>query len=480
MRTLIVIWTLCCVSSSAWAMPSELMRAYKKEFAFLHAQKRALKKRLRSFDADAKKRISRAQRDVKALQGKLLWTQNQIEKLREQLSQTERVTTHIADKADRLDRTFDQAQYTLEQAGIKLKAPVFKKNTSEAERSKQRAAHLEALFRHSITLMRGGAKLRKEKGIFFLQNGTRVKGDIIRIGHIASYGIGGGVKGALAPAGANRLKIWHQDASSTATALASQNPPKKMKIFLYESLRKEIKAKVEKTWLDIIQSGGSIAWVIVGLGLFAMLLIIIRTLILVLSASRTDALLKKVEPLVSSGRYDDAVEACRGYRGATARVLASAIGIFQSGRSRAEDAISEAILKETPLIERFASMITVCAAVAPLLGLLGTVTGMIATFDIITTHGTGDPKLLAGGISEALVTTELGLIVAIPTLLLGSLLAGRAESILGNMEWAALRLLNVAFTKAPGREFPTSNPMMGEEFQGFPLDERENIIAGQV
>ena len=83
------------------------------------------------------------------------------------------------------------------------------------------------------------------------------------------------------------------------------------------------------------------------------------------------------------------------------------------------------------------------AAVSPLLGLLGTVTGMIQTFDVITEFGTSDPKLLSGGISTALVTTELGLIVAIPCLLLGNLLGGWADRIKDDMEKAALRTINL-------------------------------------
>ena len=85
----------------------------------------------------------------------------------------------------------------------------------------------------------------------------------------------------------------------------------------------------------------------------------------------------------------------------------------------------------------------VIAAVAPLLGLLGTVTGMIGTFDVITQFGTGDPKMLSGGISEALVTTQMGLIVAIPMLLLGNLLGARATTLLDQVERGTMRLVNV-------------------------------------
>jgi len=93
-------------------------------------------------------------------------------------------------------------------------------------------------------------------------------------------------------------------------------------------------------------------------------------------------------------------------------------------------------------LNRFGSLILVVANVAPLLGLLGTVTGMISTFDIITEFGTGDPKLLSEGISIALVTTEVGLAVAIPTLLFGNILSGWAERIKDDMEKAALRAIN--------------------------------------
>jgi biopolymer transport protein ExbB len=94
-------------------------------------------------------------------------------------------------------------------------------------------------------------------------------------------------------------------------------------------------------------------------------------------------------------------------------------------------------------LNRFGALILMIAAVAPLLGLLGTVTGMIQTFDVITEFGTSDPKLLAGGIAVALVTTELGLIVAIPCLLLGNLLSGWADGIKDDMEQGALKVINL-------------------------------------
>ena len=96
--------------------------------------------------------------------------------------------------------------------------------------------------------------------------------------------------------------------------------------------------------------------------------------------------------------------------------------------------LDEAILKERPAIERGLPLLKIISMVAPLLGLLGTVTGMIIVFQAITVFGAGDPKAMAGGISSALVTTVLGLVVAIPMLLLHTILLGKAKNILHVLE----------------------------------------------
>ncbi len=114
--------------------------------------------------------------------------------------------------------------------------------------------------------------------------------------------------------------------------------------------------------------------------------------------------------------------------------LGRIIRVYQANRHLDSDTlelkVDEAILKETPRIELGISLIKVLAAIAPMLGLLGTVTGMIATFQNITLFGTGDPKIMAGGISMALVTTVMGLVAALPLLLMHALVASRAKAVL--------------------------------------------------
>ena len=96
--------------------------------------------------------------------------------------------------------------------------------------------------------------------------------------------------------------------------------------------------------------------------------------------------------------------------------------------------LDEAILKETPKIESGINVVKIFAAIAPLLGLLGTVVGMIGTFQSITLFGTGDPKIMAGDISMALVTTAMGLIAALPLILIHAVVAGRAKKIVHTLD----------------------------------------------
>ena len=118
--------------------------------------------------------------------------------------------------------------------------------------------------------------------------------------------------------------------------------------------------------------------------------------------------------------------------------LGRILKVFQDNRSKDPETLelklAEAMLKESPKLNSFIMFIKIIAVVAPLLGLLGTVTGMIQTFQAITLYGTGDPQTMAGGISKALVTTVLGLVIAIPTVFAHWFVSGRAKRIEETLE----------------------------------------------
>ena len=172
---------------------------------------------------------------------------------------------------------------------------------------------------------------------------------------------------------------------------------------------------MEERW----HQGRQVGYIITGVGAFAVLVALWRFLMLSFISVKIRSQLKREEIKTNN---------------ALGRILKVAEDNGGSDIDSLELKMGEAILKESPRINSGLSLLKIIAMVAPLLGLLGTVTGMIIVFQAITIYGAGDPKAMAGGISSALVTTVLGLVVAIPTLLLHTLLSGKAKKLLHILE----------------------------------------------
>lgn len=145
---------------------------------------------------------------------------------------------------------------------------------------------------------------------------------------------------------------------------------------------------------------------------------------------------------IQEGKHEAALKEARSLNGDGQELVTKAIQNIGHGRDLIEQSMEEVLMKMQPKVERLISIVWITAATAPLLGLLGTVTGIITTFKLLTIFGSGDPKALGGGISEALITTEFGLIVAIPSLILHAFLHRKAKAIENEFEGDAMTLLN--------------------------------------
>ena len=166
--------------------------------------------------------------------------------------------------------------------------------------------------------------------------------------------------------------------------------------------------------MERIKQGGVIGYIIIALGIIALIIALERFIALLLTGRKIQNQIKDKNP-DSNNPLGRIMQAYTN----NPNVDTETLGLK----------LDEAILRELPKIKRGLRTLAILAAVAPLLGLLGTVTGIIETFQSITLYGTGDPRLMSGGISQALVTTVLGLVVAIPILLLHSMLAGRSNQL---------------------------------------------------
>jgi biopolymer transport protein ExbB len=152
--------------------------------------------------------------------------------------------------------------------------------------------------------------------------------------------------------------------------------------------------------------------------------------------------LQKALDLLNRGDRAQAVAFASGLKGPGGDLLRTAVENVDEPRELLEERLFEKLLDVKPRLERMLPFIAVTASTEPLLGLLGTVTGIINTFKLITVFGTGDPKLLSSGISEALITTEFGLYFAIPALLIHALLSRKVKTLLGSLEQIAVGFLN--------------------------------------
>ena len=180
------------------------------------------------------------------------------------------------------------------------------------------------------------------------------------------------------------------------------------------------------TLTDRVNQGGVIGYIIISLGVFAIAIAVMRFVSLSVVGGKINH--QKQHP-------DKPGDNPLG------RILKTYQNNKQADHESLELKLGETILKEVPAINKNLSLLKIIAAIAPLMGLLGTVTGMIITFQAITLFGAGDPKLMANGISQALVTTVLGLVVAIPTLLLHNLIQTKAKTVTEILEQESIAIV---------------------------------------
>ncbi len=286
-----------------------------------------------------------------------------------------------------------------------------------------------------------------QKGTFINHSGTSQTGDILNIGKFTAAYRADKKIGFLKYSEASKQFF-------TLSALPSWS--------IQRNLKKYMQGKTDAVYLDFsggaalrqithkmtlaerIKNGGPIVWPILAIGVLAFIIVIERTIFLKRVHTNTDRIMGTVNELALQGKWKECEEIAKDKNGRPVHNVLKA-GIYARAEEREiqESILQEAILKELPRLERFLPALNIMGAIAPLLGLLGTVTGMISTFHVITLYGTGDPRMMSGGISEALVTTMLGLAVAIPIMLAHTFLSRRVNHIVGDMEEKAVALTNI-------------------------------------
>lgn len=151
----------------------------------------------------------------------------------------------------------------------------------------------------------------------------------------------------------------------------------------------------------------------------------------------------EIEDLIRREKIPEAITRCRKDNSSMANIIVAGIRNFGKRREIVKESIEEIGRREAATLERYINVVGTISAIAPLLGLLGTVFGMIKAFNVISIQGVGNPSSLAGGISEALITTAAGLVVAIPTFVLYRYLANKADDLIVEMEEHSIRMVDL-------------------------------------
>jgi biopolymer transport protein ExbB len=160
---------------------------------------------------------------------------------------------------------------------------------------------------------------------------------------------------------------------------------------------------------------------------------------------------EEVDDLIRKGKIPDAVMRCQNNRSSMSRIISVALKNIGKRREIIKEYLEEVGRQETAALERFVEGLGTIAGVSTLLGLLGTISGMIKIFSVISTQAAVNPSSLAGGISEALITTFAGLTVAIPTIVMHRYLQSKADVLILEMEEHSIRLVDLLKDKEEGR-----------------------------
>jgi biopolymer transport protein ExbB len=312
-------------------------------------------------------------------------------------------------------------------------------------------------LRYRLTAMKSGRSVAIEQATLLPDDGAPRQFSVARFGNVFAYcmdtakqvymirqtGRLGAARFAIEPVLSPELKgflndalpLWIQNntVSGMVVSEVMQNEQAK------ELVAGQKKSPIEK-YIESAKSGGWVMIPLFLLPLWALVLVFQKVLQFWL---RRRKYTEQMQTGLELAKKDtaQALSFAKSRKGMMARILEACLD-SPKGRESAEHAVRKAIMQETPVLNRNLNTLAVIAGAAPLLGLLGTISGMITLFAAVTYYGTGDPKFLAGGISEALVTAQTGLAVAIPTLLIHDFLRGRKEHLLSDIEVMASRVLD--------------------------------------
>jgi biopolymer transport protein ExbB len=369
---------------------------------------------------------------------------NRSDRLRDEYDQNERtladLETTLAERMGNLGELFGvvrqasgDVQAALDDSMVTAQMPGRTAFLSDLAQRRElpTVPELRQLWSAMVTEIAESGKVVRFSAPVETANGEMSQPEIVRVGVFNAVSDGSFLDWDTSKSRDNLIELARQPASrfaGMASDLQESAPGEVVPMAVDFTRGQILRAVVQsKTPIERVrEDGGPVGYVIIGVGLFGLLMCLWKFYALFTTGGKIARQMKTAKANKSNP---------------LGRVLAVYADNPEIDIETLELKLDEAILRESAPIETGLSFIKVLYVVAPLLGLLGTVVGMIATFQMITLFGTGDPRMMAGGISTALVTTVLGLVVAIPLTLLHSFLQGKAKALIQVLEEQAAGII---------------------------------------
>jgi biopolymer transport protein ExbB len=396
------------------------------------------KKQQQALLAKARREFEQRQRENQPLVKKTEANTQQIERLEKEL---ETVVKDMGDLATGFREFAGDFATVMQQSMISAQLPERAAVLDDLASSKTQPTieEIQTLWLLLQEEMTEAGKVTLFEAPVVTADGRSAERDVLRVGTFSAFADGDFLR--FVPETAELLVLSRQPAAHLRNSARSfaASPGEIMSITV-DPTRGSLLGMLSFTpdLRERIEQGGTIALIIIALGIFGLLLAVWRGIYLAVIYLRINGQQREIDSPRASNPLG--------------RVLLSVEGVSLDEEELLQLKLDEAVLAEMPALERGNGVIKLLAATSPLLGLLGTVTGMIITFQAISLFGTGDPKLMAGGISQALVTTVLGLVVAIPLLFSHSVIAYMARSMIQRLdEQCAGILARTAEQQGPGQ-----------------------------
>jgi biopolymer transport protein ExbB len=446
-RVLLAV-ALCCISSlgqvvSAQPLPDlmEKVRAEKAAIQTLNRERearfRADMEEKRKLNTDVQQKKTAAEARTNQLDAAFATNEKAIEELngllkvnQGNLGELFGVTRLVAgDALGVLTESLNNTQLSINAGNEENRLEFMRRMSAAAELPS--IVDLERIWLELMDEMKAQTEVARYSAPVLQPDGTAAEMEVVRVGPFTAYADGKYLIYTASNASLNMLSRQPVDADivNTAKALASNTSGSGYAKAIVDPAQGALLSQyVERpNFLERIQHGQVVDWVIVGVGAIGVLVAAFQYIYLFIAKAGVSSQLKKLSAPLKGN--------------ALGRLLLAVSGSDKESAEVVELRISEAVLREIPRLERFQSFLRLAVAAGPLLGLIGTVIGMILTFESITASGSADPKLMAQGIGQAMIATVLGLGIAIPLLFINAGLVSLSKSVIHVLEEQSTSLM---------------------------------------